>query len=258
MIKLANIALPGFVLFVSVAPAIANPTTFAGYVQANNNQDFTLTSTSLGGGDYSVTITGSGQVSFTYSAGTPFGNSSQLATLNLTATSTFTGNCPTSSTCSGGGASYTESGFSGNFSFTANTSFMGSSNLLSGTFNLLPSNNPNYLLSGAKLSSAMGGNASTFEGVTSSSNPNQLVLTSDFLNFANTATRDATFSLASLSPIFAVQGNTGLNNGFPVNFLSLGSGTFSDLEAPEPSTFGLLGSGLLAFAFWQRKRRRHA
>ena len=98
MIKFANLLKLGFAVTVTVMPALANSTTFAGYTQIDNTQDFALTSTSLGGGDYSVTIMDVGQVSFSYYiGGTPFGAASQLATLNLTATATFSGNCSSSS-----------------------------------------------------------------------------------------------------------------------------------------------------------------
>jgi hypothetical protein len=245
MIKLATILLPVFVFAVAVAPALANPTTFAGYTQTNNTPDFALTSTSLGGNNYMVTINSGGQVNFAYSiGGTPFGTSVQLATLNLTATSTFSGNCAVSdAACTTSGSSYTETGYSGSFSITATTPFMGLTNLLSGTFSV------------GQLSSSIGASSGMMESTASSTNPNQVVFTSDFLNFANTVGRDATFSLASLTPIFSVLGNTGLHNGFPAGFNAIGSAFFSDMEAPEPSMFPLLASGLLGLCLWQRKRR---
>ena len=138
MIKFANLLKLGFAVTVTVVPALANSTTFAGYTQIDNTQDFALTSTSLGGGDYSVTIMDIGQVSFSYYiGGTPFGAASQLATLNLTATATFSGNCSSSDpACTTSGSTYTETGYSGTFSVMANTPFVGMTNLLSGVFSL--------------------------------------------------------------------------------------------------------------------------
>jgi hypothetical protein len=256
MTKLASIVFSGVALTVTEVPALASSTTFAGYVQTNNNQDFVLTSTNLSGSNYSVNVTSSGQVSFNYMiGGTPFGGSAQLAALNLNVTSTFTGNCPTDANCATSGSTYTETGYSGSFSITLDTAFNGQSNLLSGTFNLLPSGNPNYLLSGGALASSVGLGTGALEATSTSSNPNQIVFTSDFLNFADTITRDAKFSLLALTPMFSVQGNTGAHNGFPFNFSAMGFGAFSDVEAPEPSMFALLACGLLAFCVWGRKRR---
>jgi hypothetical protein len=259
MTKLASILLSGFALTLTVAPALASSTAFAGYIQANGTQDLALTSTQLTGNNYSVTITASDQVNFFYKVGgTPFSTTQESATLNLNVTSTFAGNCSSDANC-GAGGSYTQTGYSGSFSILLNTPFGVLRNLLSGTFSQLPSGNPNFLLSGAQLTGAIGSSQNgALEGTTTSANPNQVMFTSDFLSFADTLTRDATFSLSSLSPIFSVIGNTGI--GFPTTFHAIGAGNFFEsaiVEVPEPSTLALLlASGLLCLCLWQRKRRQ--
>jgi PEP-CTERM motif len=261
MTKLASLVLSGLVFHVIVAPAGATSIVIAGFMQASGSQDFVLTSTALvvNQNDFSVTVTGHGQISFTYMVGgTPFGSAQQFADLSLTATSIVTGHCVGFPNCISPGAPFTESGFSGSFAITRDMPFSGQSNLLSGTFN-----------AGAQLTSAVGSFGGTLEATSTSSNPNQVAFSSDFLNFASTTNRDATFNLSSLISLvptnvnpdvfgFGVMHNTGSDNRFPENFTGIGTGTFSEaiVQIPAPSTLALLASALLGGLFlWQRKRR---
>jgi hypothetical protein len=262
MIKFASIVIAGFTFSLTVAPALAESILFAGYNQTSATAGFGIvsTTTTSNGSDFNVTISGADQISFQYLiGGTPFGMSSLSATLSLTATSTVSGDCPSSPTncITSSGSSFTESGFQGNFAITLNTPFEGQSNLLSGTFNLL---SPGDSVSGAQFGSTLGSSDGFLEATTTSSNPNQVVFTSDFLNFADTITRDATFNLSSLFPLFSAITNTPTSTHFPSDFSAIGSGAFSSApppfeEVPEPSTFAPLASGLLGLCLWQRKRR---
>jgi PEP-CTERM motif len=251
MTKLASLVLSGFALTVSVAPALANSIIFAQYNQTSASPTLALTSTLVPQNDpslpatYQVDITDRELVSFSYNVGgTPF-IGPQDATLVLTATSFVSGACPTTSSCQSGG--FTESGFSGSFTFTLSQPQFGGRNLLSGTFDLLSP--------GAQLATTVGGTSGTLEATTTSSN---LTFTSDFLNFGATTARDATFSLSSIFPRFSAISTTFGNNRFPNNFSAIGSGAFAEtiVVVPEPSMFGLLASGLLGgLCLWQRKRR---
>jgi hypothetical protein len=249
--KLASIVLSGFALAVTVAPVLATPIIFAGYVPTSGPAgalNFSLTSTALNGNlnTFRVDISDTEQVSFFYNVGgTGFGFGSQAATLTLNATSTASGNCPSGDgRCDTLGAIYTESGFAGSFSFIS----LSGHNLLSGTFDVSP---------GAQFASATGALSGTLEATANSSNPNQLVFTSEFLNFADALDRDAKFSLASFSQAFSLINNSaqGLNLS-PASFTAFASGNFSvDTGVPEPTSFALLAGGLLVLCLWQRKRR---
>jgi hypothetical protein len=259
MIKLASIVLSGFAITVTVAPALADSMLFGEFTQSTPSQDFVLTSNLLNAatGASSITITGGGDISFDYLiGGTPFSLSATPAKLTFTATSIVTGHCVGFPNCLSSNAPFTELGYSGSFAITADTPISGLSNLLSGTFNLLA---PGDALSGAQLTSAVDALTGSLEATTTSSHPNQVVFTSDFLKFAaNTLNRDATFNLSSLTPMFSSTSNTNFDNRFPNSFTAMGSGSFSDalVEIPEPSTLGLLASALLGgLCLWQRKRR---
>jgi hypothetical protein len=261
MTKLASVVLSGLALVITVAPALADSIVFAAFKQSTSAQDFVLTSTLLSStsNTYSVNIAGSGQISFRYLiGGTPFSLDSTPATLSFTATSIVSGHCPSPTpNCLAVNAPFTEAGFSGSFAITLPVAEFGGSNLLSGTFNLLSPG-----ATGAQLTSAISSPSASLEA-------NQLVFTSDFLNFVNTVNRDATFSLSRLLSLvptrnvpslpvlfgFGAITNNATDNRFPNNFTAMGSGLFAEALAPEPSTFGLLAGALVGLCLWQRRRR---
>jgi PEP-CTERM motif len=250
MTKLASLVLSGFALTVSVAPALADSILFAKFDPTGNSPTLALKSTLVGPNAYRVDITDSQQVNFTYLiGGTPF-TGATLATLVLNATSIVSGACPTVDFCQGT-APFTESGFSGGFTITLAHAQFGGSNLLSGNFNLLSS-------AGAQLTSTVTGTSGALKATTTSGDPNQLMFTSDFLNFGATTARDATFSLSLLSAFSVIEPSTISNFRFPSDFTAIDSGAFAEtiVVVPEPSMFGLLASGLLGgLCVWQRKRR---
>jgi hypothetical protein len=257
-IKLAGIVLSGFALAVTVAPGQAASLVFASFTPTGLAQDFLLTSTPVPdiANSFTVTITGDASIDFIYKMGsTPFGNATESAHLIFTATSIVSGHCPTPTpNCLAENAPFTESGFSGSFSIKLVDPYISPSggsfsNLLSGTFGLL---------SPGQFTSTVGSSSAALEATGTSSNPNQVVFTSDFLAFANNINRDATFNFSQLTPLFSLITSNGTDNRFPNNFTAIGSGAFADViaaEAPEPSTFALLAGALLGLGLWQRKRR---
>jgi hypothetical protein len=91
-------------------------------------------------------------------------------------------------------------------------------------------------------------------------NLNRLVFTSGFLNFVGQTQEDASWSLSSLIPNFAV-GTVTLNQAFPAAgpFNAAGSGTFSSNPgpwAPEQGPLVLIGGSLCAVALAMRRRKK--
>jgi hypothetical protein len=226
--------------------------TFAQYLQTNGSQQqWSITSNGS-----SVTVTASGQVLFLFSGvtGLPFAGP-EAANFTLTATSTQAGNC---GVACGPGDSYVEPGYSGTFSFIDAGSAPGA-NLLSGTFAVTGSPST----TGAQFSSSVGSNGGSFNASATAGNLNQLVFTSDYLNFISQTNEDASWSLSSLIPIFAT-GPVTLGKAFPAagTANAAGSGTFSSNpgpgSVPEPASMAMIGGGLCAFAVILRKRRAKA
>jgi hypothetical protein len=226
-----------------VTPVMAGPVTFAQYFQSNGTVQQWVT-----GSGGSSTITATGDVLFLFSgvAGAPSG--AQDATFTLTATSSTIGNCGVACAT---GDSFAQEGYTGTFSFTDETAGFVGDNLLSGTFTV----NGSPSTSGGTLSSSIGASGASFDVHTNPGNPGQLVFTSQFINFGSVIQEDASWSLSSLIPDFAVGTVTG-GQAFPSGtYDAAGAGTFSDAtNTPEPATLGLIGAGLLGVATLRRKR----
>jgi len=223
--------------------ANAAPVTFAQFVQQNGaSQEWTIATSGT-----TTTVTASGAVDFSFSgvSGLPFAGP-EPATFTLHATSTSLGNCGVS--C-GAGDSFVQAGYSGTFSFIDAGAAPGA-NLLSGTFAVTGSPST----TGAQVSSHIGSSGGSFDASATLGNLSQLVFTSQYLAFLGETDENASWSLSSLIPNFAVSPVVG-NQALPAAgaFNASGSGTFSSnpgpVTAPEPSTFTLLGVGLLALAF---------
>jgi hypothetical protein len=159
----------------------------------------------------------------------------QFATFSFSATSTTTGNCATN--CASGDA-YTQSGYSGSFSFTEVGGPDPGANLLTGNFTNI-----------GTLSADIGGTGATFLA----SDPAQITMTSAYL--AITAPEDASFSLSGINPSFNIV-SSGTDQGYPAGTMTgAGDGTFSDTSGvPEPATFAMIGGGLLGLGLLSRKK----
>jgi len=249
--KIAVLALT--LTLMAATSAMAN--TFAQVIEVGNPVQITILNTAG-----TVTITGSstaGGDNFTFQVATGLGpaGTSQLATFSLTATSTQTGTCG-SSTCPNGD-SFTEQGFTGSFSYTdavAGPNF--GKILLAGTFNV----NATPANSGGKFSSTVGGTGATYEATQTAGNLNGIVMNSAFLDFTGVTVEDGTWAISGLSPAFSVNGTT---NGITLpttgtSFTGQLTGTFSSQNAPgapEPMTLSLIGGGLIGLALLARRRR---
>jgi len=195
-------------------------------------------------------IDASGAVLFQFSGVPTQFVGAQTATFTLHATSGQVGNCGVS--C-GPGDSFVQPGYSGTFSFI-DTQDVPGLNLLSGTFAVTGS----PATTGAQFSSSIGGTGGSFNASATAGILIQLVFTSGFLSFIGQTQEDASWSLSSLIPNFAV-GAVTLNQAFPAAgpFNAAGSGTFSSNpgpSAPEPGSVILIGGGLCAVALAMRRR----
>jgi hypothetical protein len=233
----------------AVGPAMAAPLTFAQYFQSNGSQQQWTVSTAGG----TTTVTATGPVLFQFSGvPVPFA-APEISTFTLSATSSQEGNCGVS--C-GPGDSFVQPGYTGTFSFIDAGMFPGT-DLLSGTFAVTGS----PATTGAQFSSSIGGTGGSFNASSTAGNLNQLVFTSAYLNFVGQTQEDASWSLSSLIPNFAV-GTTTLNQAFPAAgpFNASGTGTFSSnpgpVGTPEPATLVLIGGGLCLVALTMRRRGR--
>jgi hypothetical protein len=235
---------------VAFTTANASEVTFAQYSQTNvAEQQWTITGS--GAGTTVSVLNRNVQFTFGGVPGVPF-SGAEDAIFNLTANSTQIGNCAVN--C-GPNDAYTELGFTGFFSFTDNGGGAAQGrNLLSGTFSV----GANPSSSGAQLGSNIGGFAASVRDSSDPAAPLQLVLTSDFLNFANQTDETASFSLSSLIPDFAVGTVTNAQAYPSGSFNAAGTGTFSSnpgpvsSSAPEPLSLALIGGGLIALAMFRR------
>ena len=157
------------------------------------------------------------------------------AILNVSATSTTVGSS------SPDGSQDSQGGFVGSFSITSGVY----GNLLSGTF-----------ASAGYAQGADGGNGLTFTDTDTTKKPNEVVFTSQYLNFNYyVETEVMSFALSNLSSPLALD----LNN-FLVSNTGSGVDTFSATPLPpptpaEPGTVLLSGAALLGIGLVLRKRR---
>ncbi len=206
----------------------------------------------------STTVTSNGSVFFLFSgvAGLPF-SGVQIANFTLTATSTQIGSC---GVACGPGDSFDQFGYTGTFSFTDESSVPGAL-LLAGTFSVTGSPST----TGAQFNSNIGSASGGFDASATAGNLNQLVLTSQFLNFTGQTQENAAFSLSSVVPDFSVGTVTG-NQAYPSPgpFDASGTGTFASNPgptasvAPEPDACFMIGGGLLGLGILSRKKFRKA
>jgi hypothetical protein len=210
-------------LLLAASPASAAGGTFAQYNQVDGTiQQWTIsvvtTATVACPMPPCTVVTAKGLVNFTFSGvpGAPSGP--QVANFLLSAISTTGGTT--------NGLAYSEAGFSGTFSFTDTSLPAGQQNLLSGTFQIEQT--------GAQLNESIGGTGGGFGASDTPTDPNELVMTSSYIDFTGQTDQTATFTLSSLIPSFSAGGTPDLPTGGP--YFAAGAGTFSSNPAAIPST----------------------
>jgi hypothetical protein len=241
------VAAAGALATVAAIPSLATtPVTFAQYTQANGAaQDWSISTSGI-----TTTITESGAVNFTFSGvtGLPF-SGPQAATFVLSATSTSPGDCGVS--C-GAGDSLTQFGYTGTFQFTDTA--LGT-DLLSGVFAVTGS----PTTTGAQFESFIGSSGGSFDASATAGNLSQLVMSSAYLVLVGQTQENASFSLSSLVPNFAV-GTITSNTAYPAAgpFNASGTGTFSSnpgpSATPDPASIALMAGGLIGLGVLRRKK----
>jgi hypothetical protein len=217
------------------SPAQATGITFAQYNQDNGNtQQWTI---SVSGSTTTISATGTADFKFSGVPGAPTGDI--LSNFLLSATSTAVGTTT--------GNAYSLAGFSGMFSFTDPLLPVGQRDLLTGVFQVVST--------GAQFNESMGGTGGGFGASDTLSNPNEVVMTSDYINFVGQTLQTSTFTLSSLAPAFAAGGTNDLPTGGP--YQAAGAGSFSSNPgfAPEPGSMFLIGGGLLGLVVLGRRKR---
>ncbi len=243
----------------AASPALAAPVTFAQYYETGGGQDWAITTVFNAVTDITTTtITAQSNAAyflFTGVSGLPV-KGAELANFNLTATSSQIGNCGVK--C-GPGSSFSQAGFVGTFSFI-DASLHPGANLLSGIFAVTAAPGT----TGAQFSSSVGGSGASFNGSATPGNLQQLILTSDYIDFIGETQANASFALSSLIPPFATGPVTQDGNNF-LAFPALGTfeaaavGTFSSDPGPqpadEPPAFALFGTGLAGLGLLMARAR---
>ena len=232
------------------AARAAGPITFAQYFEQAGNQQWSI---SQSGG--TTSISASGQEFFLFSNTlTAYNGVLQTAQFTLNASSTQAGACGVA--CAAGD-SFAQLGYSGTFSFVATSGPLTGLVLLGGTFNVAPS--------GATLNTNIGSSQAGIGDSSGVSDPSNLTFNSQVpgLSFASQTELDASWSLSSLNPNFAVTNITFTGTGFVAtpsgSYTAAGSGTFATEPGfiPEPGSLYMtsIGIGLCGLALLSRRVR---
>lgn len=220
-------------------PAAAQTTTFAQYLQKNNGNPYSYVNSGVTSGPNS-TFSASLPVYFLYQVPNGYGSNGLIdATLSFTST--------VSAPATLIGSDYKQGFKTLSLVFTATTPNNGFSNLLTVT-------------STTALFNGSGGSAS----LNASTPADNVVFSSDFLNFSNTTVRNFALTFSSITPPLSLD-----LNGYLRSFTAAGNGTFASNPPPtsnvpmipEAGTLPLsaaAGSVSLLGLLASRRRRRTA
>jgi len=223
--------LPLAALLFGSMTASANSTAFNGFVQTSG--DAGVDFGTLGGGNYRITMTRSGQVNFRYTIdGQTFDSNPEAAVFDLYATSDDPLGYATVST---------------NYTGTATV------RLANPGPGELPSYTSTFHFNTSTIPSLFFPNLS-FDSVLAQAGSKQLQFTSDTINLSGNV-NGGRFDFAAMSPTTMNVLSTSLAAQLGNNTPGFFSAAAADPpgEAPEPDTMLLLGAALLAVALWSRR-----
>jgi hypothetical protein len=219
----------------------AAPITFANFNEVDSNPNFAF---SNNGTNASFGTTPTDQVLFTFQA-TGLSGPLPAALLGGQPATLTVSDSTAASAISGGGLAIQPLNGVMTLSFTRNTPYMGKSNLLTATVTPV-SGTPS-------LAGATGTSTLSLNGTGTPSE--NVVFSSDFVDFSNTVSRDVGMTFTGVTPAVSICGN--LLCGFSDN----AAGTFDSDPPPvavpvtEPASGLVLGTALLGLARFRRKRR---